>query len=98
MASLYDLIPSEKEKRFVNPVGQWNRGRIVVYPDNRVEHWLNGIKLISYKRGDNIYRALVARSKYAGFKDFGMADETPILLQDHMDNVKFRSIKIKTLE
>ncbi len=95
LASLYDLIPAVKEPRFVNKVGDWNQGRIVVFPDNTVQHWLNGRKVVEYKRGDAIYKALVARSKYAEFKDFGMASPTPILLTDHQDNVFFRSIKIR---
>lgn len=98
LASLYDLIPSETEARFVRKPGQWNSGSIIVYPDNRVEHWLNGRKVIEYKRGDNIFRALVARSKFADFEKFGMAAETPVLLQDHNDRVSFRSIKIRKLE
>jgi len=98
IASLYDLIPSEKNGRFIRKVGEWNQGRIIVYPDNRVEHWLNGMKVVEYVRGNNIYKALVARSKYAGYKDFGMVEETPVLLQDHCDNVSFRSIKIKKLD
>jgi hypothetical protein len=97
MASLYDLIPAEKQERFTKGANEWNRGRIVVYPDNRVEHWLNGIKVVEYVRGSSIYKALVARSKYAEFNDFGMVKETPILLQYHQDQVKFRSLKIRKL-
>jgi hypothetical protein len=97
LASLYDLIPAEKEGRFVNKIGEWNQGRIVVYPDNTVQHWLNGRKVVEYKRGSAIYKALVARSKYAEYKDFGMAPKTPILLTDHHDQVFFRSIKIREL-
>jgi Domain of Unknown Function (DUF1080) len=103
MASLYDLIPplrvygSHKERRDKFPIGEWNRGRIVVYPDGRVEHWINGWKVIEYKRGTQYFYALVARSKYAKWPNFGMADKGHILLQEHGTHVAYRSIKIKEL-
>lgn len=98
MSSLYDLIPADKQERFTKGANEWNIGRIVAAPDNHIEHWLNGMKTVEYVRGSNIYRALVARSKYAEFKDFGMVKETPILLQYHNDQVKFRSIKIRKIQ
>jgi len=98
LASLYDLIPSKKlEKRFQRPIGTWNQGRIRVYPDQTVEHWLNGFLVVRYERNSAIYQALVARSKYQKYDGFGAAPEGLLLLQDHGDVVHYKNIKIRPL-
>lgn len=101
VGSLYDLIKA-KNKRFAG-VGQWNLARVVAYPDNRVEHWLNGMKVLEYERGSEDFRDLVAKSKYVAEKynengRFGEDEKGHILLQDHGDKVMFRTVKIKRLE
>ncbi|MCX6211465.1 MAG: DUF1080 domain-containing protein [Bacteroidetes bacterium] len=99
-ASLYDLIPALRigeGRREKIPIGQWNRGRIIVFPDGKIEHWVNGWKVVEYQRGTQYFYALVAKSKYVNWKNFGMAEKGHILLQEHGTHVAFRSIKIKEL-
>ena len=101
LASLYDLIKAEN-KRF-NGIGSWNQAVVRVYPNNHVEHWLNGFKTLEFERGSEAFRELVKGSKYAdkAYNEpilFGEAPKGRILLQDHGDEVAFRSIKIRELK
>ncbi len=99
-ASLYDLIPSYRNVHTRNVplhIGQWNHGRIVARPNGIIQHWLNGFKVVEYERGSNIFNALVARSKYAEIEGFGLAEKGHLLLQNHHDEVSYRSIKIREL-
>lgn len=95
IGSLYDLIQADSTK-YVSPIGEWNRAHIISN-NNRVEHWLNGAKVLEYERKSDAYRKLVSESKYVTWPQFGEADKGNILLQDHGDRVSFRNIKIKQL-
>lgn len=94
LAGLYDLIAPLPKRD--NGSGQWNRATIIVN-GNHVEHWLNGQKTVEYERGNDAWRALVAKSKYKVWPNFGEANEGHILLQEHGNAVSFRNIKIKEL-
>jgi hypothetical protein len=104
MGSLYDLIaadarfynPNLPVAKYVNGTGRWNRARIVVN-GNRVEHYLNGCKIVEYERSTQEWRALVAYSKYKDWPYFGENREGNILLQDHGNAVSFCNIKILDL-
>ena len=97
LASVYDLITADKNPRAIRKIGEWNKGRVVVEPDNTVTHYLNGEKVVQYQRGSDAYKKLVAESKYKDWKDFGQAESGHILLQDHGNRVSFRNLKIKPL-
>jgi hypothetical protein len=94
--SLYDLIPAGKEK-VLHPVGEWNESRLLV-DGNHIEHWMNGVKLLSYERGSPEMKARIAESKYKDIKGFGEVKKGHLLLQDHDSEVDFRNLKIRVIK
>lgn len=92
---LYDLISSSKET--VKPAGEWNVARIVSN-HGKMEFWLNGTNVVTFTMHDANWDKLVAGSKFKSMPDFGKATKGHIALQDHGDQVWYRSIKIKELK
>jgi hypothetical protein len=94
--ALYDLIPPNASKT-LRPVGQWNTSRIV-YRGNHGEHWLNGSKIVEFELGTPRMDSLLAKSKYQSIPNFAQRRAGHIVLQDHGEEVYFRSMKIRVLQ
>ena len=92
--SLFDLIAPKNKS--LKPVGQYNRARLVI-KNGRVEHWLNGNKLLEYDLGSATLKELIAKSKFKTFQRFAQNSEGFIALQYHGDDVWFRKIRIRKL-
>ena len=91
-AANYDLQPVGKKA--AKPAGQWNRTRLVV-EDGRVQHWLNGTKVVEYEIGSEAWQRQVQASKFAQLPGYAQTPRGHIALQDHGDRVWFRNVRIR---
>ena len=87
------LAPSQD---VVNPAGIWNSVRIIAR-GSKVEHWLNGVKVVSYDTSSPQWQALYKASKFAGMPNYAKPKLGHIVLQDHGDLVAYRNIRIRKL-
>jgi hypothetical protein len=93
-ASCYLLYPPENKT--LHPAGRWNHVRIVAR-SKHVEHWLNGVKVLSYERGSADFLKRKAGTKFADLDRYGELSQGHILLTDHGDTVYFKNIRIRRL-
>ena len=104
IASLYDIFPAKADK-VAKGAGKWQSGMIVA-KGGKVEHWLNGTKVLEYDRASKAFADGVGASKYATWgkgadgksQPWGLVPRGRILLQDHSDStVSFCNLKVKPL-
>jgi hypothetical protein len=93
-ASFYDVLSASS--RPVRPVGEFNESRVVV-SGTRVEHWLNGTRVLQYELEAPALKVAVQDSKFKDVARFGTRQKGHILLQDHGDAVWYRNIRIRPL-
>ncbi|MCP5064224.1 MAG: DUF1080 domain-containing protein [Ignavibacteriae bacterium] len=93
--SLYDMI--ESKGKVLNPVGKYNSARIV-FNGNKLEHWLNGKKVVEAYTDSPEFEEIFQKSKYHKHSEFTVHKNAHIVLQDHGDDCWYRNIKIKKIK
>ncbi len=94
-ASLYDILEPGDQKK-MKPLDQWNTAKVVAR-GTKIEHWLNGKKVIDVDLSSEEFKAALAKSKFKNSPDFG-AKAGKIMLQDHGDKVWYRNLMITELK
>ena len=95
-AALYDLLAPGSNKK-LRPVGEFNESRIVKR-GKRIEHWLNGARVLEFEQGSPALEERIAASKFKDTAGFGKYSRGHILIQDHDDQVWYRNLKIRELK
>jgi hypothetical protein len=90
--ALYGLYPTRQD--LVKPVGEWNRSSIITR-GAKVQHWLNGVKVVDVNFDSRELRAKIDSSKFKQWETFGKSRRGHIALQQHGGTVWFRNIKLK---
>lgn len=95
--SSYDMYAAPPTKK-LNPVMEWNSSKIV-YKDGKVEHWLNGEKVVEFDENSADYKERYNKSKWSSgqYPDWNTYREGSIALQDHGAVVWYRNIRIRKL-
>lgn len=78
------------------PTGQFNSLRVVAV-GTRIEHWINGSKVVVYDIGNDDWKSRLARSPLSAYPDLGSGARGYIGLQQSSTSVRFRNIKIRSL-
>jgi hypothetical protein len=91
-AAFYDVLPAKD--RPIKPAGEWNASEVIVRGP-RVEHILNGTKVLEYELDSPALREAIAKSKFKDIARFGKPQSGHILVQDHGDQVSYRKIEIQ---
>ena len=94
--SLYDMGP-EATRGLPKPVGEWNNSRLLVR-GWKVEHWLNGVRVVTLDLASPEGKATIAKSKFKDWPTFASLSRGHIALQDHGNVVSYRSLKIRELK
>lgn len=92
----YAMHVADESKKVLHPIGEWNSSKIVFTPE-KVEHWLNGQKLLEFQPWSEDWNKKKNSGKWDEAPDYGKYKKGFIALQDHSSPIWFKNIKIKEL-
>ena len=84
------------DKKELKPVGEWNTSKIV-FKKGKVEHWLNGKRIIKFRAWTPEWTKLKTEGKWKDYPAYGLEKKGAIGLQDHGDKTYFKNIMIREL-
>ena len=87
---------SPVENKILKPIGEWNNSRII-FNNGRVEHWLNGVRIVKFKAWTKAWYKLRSEGKWKEYPDYGLSPDGKIGLQDHGNKAYFKNIQIREL-
>ncbi|MFG0318460.1 MAG: family 16 glycoside hydrolase [Planctomycetota bacterium JB042] len=96
VGALYALAAPKPSKVRRLP-GAWNRGRIRV-EGWAITHFLNGFVVCALDLASEEGRRRIAESKFAEWPVFAKARRGAIVLQDHGNEVRYRSVKVREID
>ena len=92
--ALYDLIAPSKD--MVKPIGNFNKVKIIS-KNRKVEHWLNGEKIVEYVAGSIHVQNLISKSKFSNMPLFFNSHSGHIGFQGDHGEVWYRNIRVRKL-
>ena len=78
------------------PAGEWNK-TVIIVNHGKVEHWLNGQKVVSYELWTDTWKQHKATGKWKDASGYGTSARGHIALQDHGGEAWFRNMTIEEL-
>ena len=92
----YAMYVPDATQKVAKPAGEWNTSRVIFTPE-KVEHWLNGNKIVSFVPWTEDWERRKNEGKWKDFPKYGTFKSGFIGFQDHDSPLWLKNIKIKRL-
>ncbi|MAU71969.1 MAG: glycosyl hydrolase [Pseudozobellia sp.] len=92
----YAMYVPDVSQKITKPAGEWNTSRVIFTPE-KVEHWLNGKKLLSFVPWSEDWEKRKSEGKWKDSPKYGTFKTGYIGFQDHDSPLWLKNIKIKRL-